>query len=96
MFRNDHELLAQYPECNSCRYISEESCIAFRKFTYLLLKPRIAGFFGTSNLSGVLQAHLQPDLLRALSDSDRTVHDIHQSNTWRDAYSSEGIFHGNP
>lgn len=57
VFRKEHMHLTECPKCDSPRYISQQSQIPVRRFTYLPLKPRLTRFFGTANLAGVLQAH---------------------------------------
>lgn len=88
VFRNGHAHLSECPKCHHSRYVPRTS-IPVRSFTYLPLKPRLARFFGTSNLAGVLQSHTD---LQSFSK----IYDIQQSKAWSEAYSADGIFHGDP
>lgn len=91
IFRREHAHLTECPKCFAPRYISEQSHISRRHFTYLPLKPRLTRFFGTANLAGVLQSHATTNLSHS-----GAIFDIHQSEAWREAYSGSGIFKGDP
>ena len=86
IFRGSFADLLECPECHSARYIPGTS-IPARTFTYLPLGPRLARLFGTSNLAQVIQSHLKQE------ESDEMT-DIHDSPTWKEAYSLSGIFGG--
>ncbi len=91
IFRGDHKDALQCPKCGAKRYISEQSSIPARRFTYLPLKPRLSRLFGTANMAQILQSHA---VVRG-SELD-TMHDIHQSPAWKTAYEDGGLFNGDP
>ena len=88
IFRKENENLTECPKCDTPRYI-EHSSVPVRHFSYLPLKPRLMRFFGSANLAEVLQSHAQ------LPINDSIV-DIHQAEAWKEAYSSNGVFKGDP
>lgn len=85
LFRNEYEGMTECPKCNSPRY--KRKNIPCRQFTYLPIGPRLERMFGTSNLSLILQSHMS-DIVSS------TMFDIHDSTTWREAFSVEGTFKG--
>lgn len=50
------------------------------KMIYLPIGPRFERFFGTSNLSEIVQSHLQS------TTDDDCMYDIHDSPAWIEAY----------
>lgn len=57
VFRKEYASNVECPKCGSGRYISPDSRVPVRKFTYLPLKPRLARMFGTASTAAVLQSH---------------------------------------
>ena len=89
VFRGQYISHSACPECGHDRYVSKDSCVPVRHFTYLPLAPRLQRMFGNSNIAQVLQSHATV----RHSESDR-VFDIQQSTVWRKFYSKDGIFEG--
>ena len=91
IFRKEYELLSVCPRCGGRRYVSDQFDIPTRRFTYLSLKPRLIRLFGNSNMAQVLQSHA------TIKNSDtNSVFDLHESWGWKSAYSSNGVFKGDP
>lgn len=89
IFRKEYASHLECPKCGSKRYISEQSVIPVRRFTYLPLKPRLCRMFGNQSMAKVLQSHAT-----ICSDENNPIFDIHQSDAWRRFYNS-GLFKGN-
>ena len=87
IFRREYASLSECPKCGSERYISEQSKLAVRRFTYLPLKKRLQRLFGNHNMAQVLQSHCV-----AHENDDDNIFDIHQSATWKKVYGSNGMF----
>lgn len=87
IFRSQYEDLDNCPKCGSERFTSQKS--AARQYIYLPLKPRLTRMFGTASIAAVLQAHSQ-------IERDLKIYDIQQSAAWDAAYSTNGIFGGDP
>lgn len=85
IFRGSSADLLHCSQCHSARYISGTS-IPARTFSYLPLRPRLARLFGTPNLAQVVQTHL--------TEKTDEMNDIHDSPSWRRAYSLQGVFAG--
>ena len=82
IFRKEYESLSVCPRCGGRRYVSNQSDIPTRRFTYLPLKPRFIRLFGNSNMAQVLQSHA------TIKNSDtNSVFDLHESWGWKSAYS---------
>ena len=88
IYRKECAHLSECPKCGNSRYI-HDSKIPVRHFTYLPLKPRLTRFFGSSNLASALQSHVQLPFSKSISD-------IQQAKAWKEAYSSTGVFKGDP
>ena len=91
IFRGDYESLSECPKCGCARYISDQSSVPARRFTYLPLKPRLSRLFGTSNMAQVLQSHAVVEV-----SETEPIYDIQQSSAWKKAYSNTGLFQGDP
>lgn len=91
VFRKEYAESTQCPKCGSDRYISPQSQVAVRKFTYLPLKPRLARLFGTASTAALLQAHAQTSVER-----NGKIFDIQQSRAWDAAYGHGGVFGEDP
>ena len=89
VFRGQHASLFECPKCGSERFISKQSSIPVRRFTYLPLKPRLRRLFGDSNIAQILQLHATVQ-----QDENDPVYDIHQSPVWKKAYDEIGLFKG--
>ena len=89
IFRRQYASLTECPKCGCKRYVSEQSKLAVRRFTYLPLKPRLQRLFGNHNMAQVLQSHC------AVRGSNDSIYDIHQSASWKRAYSVNGVFKEN-
>jgi len=81
-------LVLECPKCGSGRYLSEQSKLAGRRFTYLPLMPRLHRLFGNHNIAQALQSHC------IVQDDNNSIFDIHQSLFWKRVYSTTGIFQG--
>ena len=89
VFRKQYASHLECPKCDSKRYISEESRIPVRRFTYLPLKPRLCRMFGNQSMAAVLQSHATVH-----NDENDPIFDIHQSVAWRRFYDNSGLFKG--
>ncbi len=85
VFRGVHTDLDSCPICGTSRYMKPG--IPARTYTYLPVGPRLVRLFGTHNLAKIIQAHG----LRCCSDG-LIMYDIHDSPSWKLAYSSTGNF----
>ena len=85
LFRNQYAENSACPKCNAVRYKSAKQPI--RRFIYLPIGPRLIRMFGSKNIAHLLQAHLT-------QSSTDSMYDIHDSPTWKGAYSCHGIFGG--
>ena len=89
VFRKEYESLVKCPKCDSGRY--NKSNTPVRRFTYLPIRPRLARLFGSANMAAVLQSHTTLG-----GTGIRKVYDVQQSKAWEAAYSTSGIFGGDP
>ena len=89
LFRNQYADNIACPMCNANRYNSTNHPV--RKFIYLPIGPRLVRMFGSKAISQILQAHI--GRTRTCTDY---VYDIHDSPQWAEAYSSNGVFCGDP
>ena len=85
LFRGPHADKTECPICGSRRFT--EGKIPKKRFKYLPLASRVQRFFQSSRISKLLQSH-------ALVVPSDDVHDIHQTSTWKEWYSENGIFKG--
>lgn len=91
IFRKEYESLLVCPKCGGRRYGNDRSHIPVRWYTYLPLKPRLARLFGNTNMAQVLQSHA------TIENSDtHSFFDLHESCGWKSAYSTDGVFKGDP
>lgn len=91
IFRKEYESLSVCPKCDKRRYVSDQSRIPTRRFTYLPLKPRLVRLFGNSNMAQILQSHA------TIKNPDTdNFFDLHGSEGWKNAYSINGVFKGDP
>ena len=88
LFRNEFANMTACPKCNTSRY--KHGVTPERKFTYLPLGPRLSRMFHNKNLAEIIQAHI------SIQNTASFMHDIHDSPTWKSAYSTNGIFKGDP
>ena len=94
LYRGDYADATCCPECNEERYVDKK--VPKKRFKYLPLLPRIARFFKSEKISQLLQSHnsdSEPSTILSMSEFD-VVHDIHQTQTWKEWYDQCGIFHG--
>ena len=73
--------------CGEGRYL--EGCTPKKRFKYLPLMPRIERYFCDASISKLIQSHTSPQ-----SSPSADVHDIQQTDTWKEWYSQTGLFHG--
>lgn len=83
VFRGDYIALDTCTVCGASRY--DDTGSPAKRFTYLPVGPRLVRLFGTPNLAKIVQAH-------GLNNSSEIMYDIHDSPTWKMAYSSDGEF----
>lgn len=88
LFRNQFATKTACPKCNSNRY--KHGASPARKFVYLPLAPRLTRMFHTKKLAEVIQAHI------GTKGTTSCMSDIHDSSSWKSAYSNDGIFKGDP
>ena len=91
IFRGEYGSLSECPKCGGARYVSDQSSIPARRFTYLPLKPHFSRLFGTFNMAQVLQSHAV-----VKSSETEAIYDIQQSPAWKNAYANSGLFQGDP
>ena len=90
-FRGEYKDNLRCPKCNSPRFKTGK--IPTRTFHYLPLGPRLARNFGTKDISCILQSHSGE---KPLLGNDGNMNDIHDSPTWKTAFSENGTFKGDP
>ena len=98
IFRKQHRNDDQCPKCEQDRFKRDNqgklTCIPRRTFIYLLLSPRVVRRFGTASISEALQSHQGQ---RATDARQKVVFkDLHDSPIWKDIYSDDGLFLGDP
>lgn len=84
VFRGPYRDLAQCPHCGEERFHGSSPR---KRFKYLPFTPRIKRYFSNARTSELLQSH-------ATSEARKGIHDIHDTTTWKQWYSKEGIFAG--
>ena len=87
VYRGAKKDLKHCPECLEPRFLADG--VPRKRFKYLPLGPRIKRLFGCARTSQLLQSHSNPV-------DQSCIADIHQTNTWKRWYSSDGIFGGDP
>ena len=87
LFRNEYSSMDVCPKCNANRY--KYGTRPVKKFIYLPLGPRLVRMFRTKHLAQILQAHGG-----ASQVTTSCMYDIHDSPTWKSAYSANGVFKG--
>ena len=88
--RYDYSKLQKCPVCGSNRYWGNK-INARRRFLYFPLGPRWRRMFGNASISEVIQSHA--DNRDACEDSS-IMRDIHDSPSWKQAFSEEGFCNG--
>ena len=83
LFRGKYSDASKCPLCGADRF--KRGNLPARSFTYMPLGPRFERMYGTSNISLLMQSH---------SGSETMMYDIHDSLSWREAYSLNGVFQG--
>ncbi|XP_021358140.1 uncharacterized protein LOC110453510 isoform X1 [Mizuhopecten yessoensis] len=78
--------LSQCPTCQHDRYADER--VANKTFIYVPIGPRLARYYGETNLAKIVQSHPGD------SYDDTEMGDIHHSPAWRTLYSPAGYFQG--
>ena len=84
IFRGSYEHLTQCPHCGEERF---HGPTPRKRFKYLPLAPRIKRYFNNARTSQLLQSH-------TASEAHEGIHDIHDTTTWKQWYSKEGLFAG--
>lgn len=84
VFRGEYAELEACPICHSSRFLMDN--IPAKRFTYLPIGPILEYLFGTTSLSKIVQSHAPR--------TDTCMYDIHDSPSWKDAYSATGQFRG--
>ena len=87
IFRGVNKDCSQCPECSEDRYF-QGAKIPRKRYKYLPLSSRILQLFRNPKTSQLLQSHTCEETIE--------VADIHQTETWRQRYSQEGVFKGDP
>ena len=85
--RYDYSKLKTCPVCGSDRYWGNKN--ARRRFPYFPLGPRWRRMYGDANISQVMQSHTS-------EYNYDTMHDIHDSPSWKKAFSEGGFSNGDP
>ena len=85
LYRGPHADKTHCPKCGSERF--ENGKVPQKRFKYLPLSTRIQRFFHNATTSKLFQSHV------SASESDH-IDDIHQTDTWKQWYSKDGMFHG--
>ena len=93
LFRGEYKDSASCPKCKESRFKAGK--IPKRTFHYLPLGPRLVRNYGAKDISYLLQSHGGENL--ALQNSGpHSMSDIHDSPTWKEAFSADGAFKGDP
>ena len=79
---------SQCPQCGENRYCEDKNTPR-KRFKYLPLGPRIHHLFSNFKTAKLLQSHTE-------HTESSEVTDIHQTAVWKERYSTEGTFHGEP
>jgi len=82
-----YEKLTKCPECGEDRF-EPDSAISRKRFKYLPLQARLQQLFGHAKTSELLQRHSN------FNSNFAAICSIHESETWKEWYSSNGIFKG--
>ena len=85
VFRGKYAELETCPVCHASRFLIGGK-IPAKRFTYLPIGPRLERLFGTASLSEIVQSHA--------SRTGTCMYDVHDSPSWKAAYSSNGQFKG--
>jgi hypothetical protein len=80
--------LLQCPVCEHDRYVSGSKGVAQRTFIYIPIGPRLARFYGETNLAKIVQSHPGDTY------DETEMFDIHHSPGWKALYSPNGYFRG--
>lgn len=91
LFRGEYKQSVVCPKCNESRFKAGK--IPRRTFHYLPLSPRLARSFGTKDISYLLQSH---EGGKHTSSTGGIMNDIHDSPRWKEAFSPNGTFEGDP
>lgn len=91
LFRGEYKQSVVCPKCNESRFKAGK--IPRRTFHYLPLSPRLARSFGTKDISYLLQSH---EGGKQTSSTGGIMNDIHDSPRWKEAFSPNGTFEGDP
>ena len=93
LFRGEYKQSMVCPKCNESQFKAGK--IPRRTFHYLPLSPRlaIARSFGTKDISYLLQSH---EGEKQTSSTGGSMNDIHDSPRWREVFSPNGAFEGDP
>ena len=93
LFRGEYKDSVSCPKCKESRFKAGK--IPKRTFHYLPLGPRLVRNYGAKDISYLLQSHGGENL--ALQNSGpHSMSDIHDSPTWKEAFSANGAFKGDP
>lgn len=85
-FRDEDKDLAQCPKCSHNRLNPKR--LPFKTIHYMPVGPRLSRLYACPLLAQQLQSHSLVER--------QTLKDIQDTETWRDWYSPEGIFQGDP
>ena len=88
VYRGPHAKASHCPVCGEARYKNGGN-VPKKRFKYIPLGPRIKRYFGNANISQLLQRHSQ-------IQTSNSVHNIQETQTWKEWFSKKGIFCGDP
>ena len=93
LFRGEYKDSVSCPKCKESRFKAGK--IPKRTFHYLPLGPRLVRNYGTKDISYLLQSHGGENFASQNSGS-HDMSDIHDSPTWKEAFSANGALKGDP
>ena len=90
--RYDYSKLKTCPVCGANQYWGNKN--AWRKFHYFPLGPRWRRMYGDASISQVIQGHTREHNYD--TEEPFLMHDIHDSSSWKKAFSEGGFSNGDP
>lgn len=90
LFRGEYKDAVTCPKCKDSRFKADKT--PKRTFHYLPLGPRLVRNYGSKDISYLLQSHGR----EITASNGGMMADFHDSPTWKEAFSANGTFKGDP
>ena len=87
VYRGAYKDLTQCPHCQESRYFEGGHHVPRKRFKYIPFGQRVRKYFSNKTTSQLLQRH-------NTAKTGNIVHDIHETQVWKEWYSKKGIFKG--